>query len=157
MRNHQKISSHVALVLFISGALSLAGATVAHVGVENPAVMARMHAMKGIGDNFKLLVAMNKGEHPFDQVAARAAAAAIAGHAAETPALFKAPEDDPKSEAKRAIWEEFDDFTAKARDLETRARNLSTSLQSKADLQSAVLDLGQTCRACHDSYREKNS
>jgi len=144
-------------ILCLALALATATAAVAHVGVKNPAVMERMHGMKEIGDNLKVLVAMNKGERPFDRDAAKAAAAAIADHAAQTPALFEAREDDPKSEAKPAIWENFADFTAKSNALETRARDLSTTLDSADALPQALLDLGQTCRDCHQSYREKKS
>lgn len=59
-----------------------------------------------------------KGAIAFDPVVARAAAEEIATHAARIPALFETPATDPKSEAHPAIWQDFDDFAAKARDLE---------------------------------------
>jgi cytochrome c556 len=134
--------------------LALGSAALAHEGVKNEAVKARMHTMKQIGQEMKKLGTMVKGEAPFDQATARAAAAAIAGHAADTPALFEAQEDDPKSEAKPEIWASFDDFTAKSNDLQTAALSLSTSIESLEDVQAAMKTLGGTCKACHKSYRE---
>ena len=136
------------------GAICVAGAVLAHAGVKNPAVMARMESMKQIGDEVKVLGEMAKGKTPFDQAAARAAAAAIATHAAETPALFKAEESDPKDEARPEIWQNFADFTAKSDALVTLATDLSVSLETKDDLPAAMKALGDACKACHKPYRE---
>lgn len=135
-------------------AVLFAGAAFAHTGVKNANVMARMDAMSGIGAEMKVLGQMAKGVTPFDQSAARAAAAAIAKHAAETPALFEAEEDDPKSEAKAEIWTNFDDFTQKSLELEGIALGLSTSIANEADLAEAMKTLGANCQSCHKAYRE---
>ncbi|MEO0918712.1 MAG: cytochrome c [Pseudomonadota bacterium] len=142
------------LALFIIG-LALATTAFAHEGVENPAVMKRMHGMKNIGSDLKIMVRMAKGETPFDQEAARAAAASIANHAADAPALFEAPEKDPKSEALPVLWENFDDFTDKAKDLEDAAQKMSTTVTSLDELRPALQELGAKCTACHRVYREK--
>lgn len=134
--------------------LCLAGAALAHTGVKNAAVMARMHGMNAIAAEMKTLGEMAKGAAPFDAAAARAAAASIARHAAETPALFEAEEDDPKSEAKPEIWQDFSDFTAKSTELEKIAGGLAESIQVEADLRPAVAALGGTCQSCHKLYRE---
>lgn len=131
-----------------------ASAALGHGGVSNPYVLARMDAMKAIGDATKVLGEMAKGATPFDADAARAAAATIATHAAETPSLFEAREDDPMSEAKPGIWENFADFTAKARDLEMLAGDLATGLDSPEALSAGLGQLGATCKACHAEYRE---
>lgn len=132
-----------------------AGIAAAHGGVQNDAVKARMDAMSGIGSNMKILGLMAKGATPFDANAARAAAATIANHAAATPELFEAQENDPKSEAKPEIWTNFYDFTAKAGDLETVAFGLSASIISFDDLVPAITNLGTTCKSCHAIYRQK--
>ena len=134
--------------------LALAGAALAHSGVKNATVEARMDVMSGIGTEMKTLGKMAKGETDFDQDAAQAAAAAIAKHAAATPDLFEAEEDDPKSEAKAEIWTNFDDFVEKSRELEEIAVELSTSIESEADLRLAMKSLGESCLACHKEYRE---
>ena len=136
-------------------ALVVAGAAFAHTGVKNAAVKARMDAMSAIGAEMKTLGQMAKGAAAFDRDKARSAVAAIARHAAETPALFEAREDDPKSEAKAEIWDAFADFTAKSGSLEALALELSASIATEGDLAPAMKSLGATCQACHKAYREE--
>ncbi len=126
----------------------------AHEGVKNPDVMARMHGMKTIAENMKVVGDMVKGTQPFDAAAAGAAMAGVAEAAGQTPALFTPQEDDPKSEALPAIWENFDDFTSKSQEMERIAAQLSTSIETFEDAQAAMVALGETCKACHSRYRE---
>lgn len=131
-----------------------ATSALAHKNVQNAAVKARMAGMTAIGADMKTLGNMAKRKIAFDRAAARAAAAGIAGHAADIPALFKAPETDPKSEARPAIWTNFPDFSQKAGALETLARDLSGSIAGPDDIGPAVSALGAACGACHKPYRE---
>ena len=137
-----------------AAALLTASAALAHQGVQNAAVKARMDGMSAIAANMKTLGQMAKGEKEFDTVQARSAAAAIARHAAAAPGLFEPEETDPKTEALPAIWTNFADFTAKAADLEAIATGLSTSINDAADLGPAMRALGGSCKACHERYRE---
>ncbi|MEE4187189.1 MAG: cytochrome c [Roseobacter sp.] len=134
--------------------LAMASGALAHVGVKNAAVMARMDAMKTIGAGMKTIGQMAKGETRFNATEARAAAADIARHAAQTHRLFEAREDDPKSEAKAEIWENFAAFVAISDDLASIASNLSRTIETKADLPAAMAAMGRTCRDCHNLYRE---
>ncbi|MGC3939920.1 c-type cytochrome [Roseobacter sp. EG26] len=135
--------------------LGLAGTAFAHTGVKNMIVKARMDAMSAIGADMKTLGQMAKGATAFDRDRARSAAASIAKHAADTPALFEADEDDPKSEAKAEIWDDFADFTAKSKSLEALALELSASIAAGSDLAPAIKSLGGACQACHKVYREE--
>ncbi len=135
-------------------ALLTATTALAHQGVKNRAVLARMNGMSAIAENIKVLGAMAKGKVAFDQEAARAAAQSIARHAGEAPALFAAREDDPKSEARPEIWDDFEDFTAQAKELEGIASGLALSLSGPDDLAPALQKLGANCRSCHEAYRE---
>ncbi|KMW58960.1 Cytochrome c-556 [Candidatus Rhodobacter oscarellae] len=130
-----------------------ATAALAHQGVQNPAVMARMHAMKDIAGQMKLLGGMAKGATAFDASAAQAAAAVITQKAAATKDLFRAQEDDPKSEALPAIWADYADFEAKA-DALTQAAQAATTVATAEELAAAMSALGATCRDCHRAYRE---
>ena len=131
-----------------------AGAALAHTGVQNKAVKARMAGMGELGAGLKVLGNMAKGTLAFDMAQARAAAAAIAAEAAEIPVLFKAQEDDPKSEALPAIWANFADFTAKADALEAKATAAAGSIASIDDVRAALGAIGGECRSCHTAYRE---
>ena len=126
----------------------------AHSGVKNPAVLARMENMKSIGAGMEVLSNMVKGKVAFDAAKARAAAGDIARHSTQTVALFEAPETDPKTEAKPLIWERFDDFTTKAGATETFAIALSQSLETPDDLNVGLMQLGASCKACHRDYKD---
>ena len=133
----------------------VAGVALAHSGVKNPAVMARMNLMSDTAAQAKIIGQMAKGETPFDAAKARAAAKAIADHAAKTPELFQDREDDPKSEARPAIWDDFADFTKKAEEMRKVALGAANSIQSAEDLEPAMQALGAGCKSCHTPYRAK--
>ncbi|MEP1200574.1 c-type cytochrome [Tateyamaria sp.] len=140
---------------FVAATLALgATAALAHTGVKNPAVMARMNGMSAISDNVEVLGTMAKGQVAFDAASAKMAARAIARHSAESVDLFTAQETDPKSEALPAIWENFDDFTSKAQDLEAFANEWSEKISTLEDVRAGIRPLGQSCKACHSLYRE---
>ncbi len=135
-------------------AACLGTVALAHGGVKNAAVMARMETMKSIGDAMKVMGSMVEGKTEFDAATARAAAADVARFAAQTPALFKAPENDPKTEALPAIWQRFEDFATKAQETERLADRLAQTLETKADLDAGLLQLGASCKACHKEHRK---
>ncbi len=132
-------------------ALFVAGAALAHDGVKNPAVMARMEGMKQMGGAAKILGEMVKGAVVFDAASANAAMETLRVESARIEALFEAEEDDPKSEALPAIWQDYPDFTAKAEALNAAASQTVGSLE---ELQGAISQIGGACRACHKDYRE---
>jgi len=136
------------------GAMLVAATAFAHSGVKNPAVMKRMQGMSAISDATKVLGEMAKGNTAFDMSRAEAALAVLSDEAAAIPALFKAPEDDPKSESLPAIWENFPDFTAKAEALGNAARAGRGNVATLADLRARMNDIGQSCKSCHRAYRK---
>ena len=143
-------------VFFVISLCALCVGTLAfaHTGVKNMAVMARMESMSALGDNVKILGEMAKGKQAFDADQARAAAEAIARHAAETPALFKAPETDPKSEALPVIWDDFAAFVEESDSLEAVASDLAVTMQNVDDLRNGLSRIGAACKACHQVYRK---
>ncbi|MEO9826651.1 MAG: cytochrome c [Paracoccaceae bacterium] len=128
-------------------------AALAHEGVKNPSVMARMHGMKTIGAQAKVLGEMAKGTTVFEAARAQAAATTLAQEAERIKGLFEAREDDPKSEALPVVWDTFPDFTAKAQTLQIAAESAQT-ITTQEQLQTAMRDIGATCSACHKAYRK---
>lgn len=126
----------------------------AHTGVQNPAVLARMDSMKAMGEATKVLGEMAKGVTGFDAAAARAAMGRLAAEAARTEALFEAPEQDPKSEALPKIWDSWDDFLARSAALEQTATRLQTGLDDLDAVRAGLGEIGTACKACHSEYRE---
>jgi len=126
----------------------------AHKGVTNPAVMARMNNMTLLAAELAVVGKMLKGETAFDAQTAHLAVRNIARYGEETTALFEAHETDPKSEAKPEIWRNFGDFENKADALVAQALALDGNLGRLEDLAPAMRSLGQACQACHKLYRE---
>ena len=124
----------------------------AHDGVKDPDVKARMEVMKSIQSGTRVLGRMLKGERPFDAEEAATAAARIGAAAERVVPVFQARADDPKSEASPAIWQDFADFEAEAAGLIDAAAALDTS--GEAELRESFGRMGTACRSCHESYKE---
>lgn len=129
----------------------VASMAMAHDGVANEAVKARMEVMKTIGGSTGILGKMVQGKTEFDADAAAAAATAMAEAAGNIPAVFEADTMDPESEAAPAIWTNWDDFVAKGAALEKGAMALDTS--SLEALKASFGGAAGTCKACHSTYR----
>lgn len=135
--------------------LILATAAFAHEGVKNPGVMARMHAMKDMGADLKALGRMTLGAVPFDEKAAEAYLNDLRLEAREIVTLFEGADEDPKSEALPVIWDNFEDFSKRARALEAYLAAQAGTVMSVQDLEPIFATLSADCRACHKIYREK--
>ena len=132
----------------------VASAVFAHSGVKNEDVMKRMKQMSEMASNMKVLGAMMKQQQPFDLPLAKAAIAKIGELSAETGKSFATKAEDPKSEAKPIIWDEFDEFTKLADALTKEALQLQSSLKGPEDLRNVMATLGGACKQCHSKYRE---
>ena len=134
--------------------IALGTAALAHGGVENKDVMARMMVMETIGDQMKLVGAMAKGQMAFDANAANSALNEIAAQSAQIVSMFEVRAEDPKSEALPVIWEDWETFSSRATDAEHAAEKLAGTIQSEADLGAALGQLGEPCKACHSQFRK---
>jgi len=131
-----------------------AGVALAHSGVQNPAVMARMVNMSSIADQMKVLGAMAKGQSDFELSTAQTALKEISLLSGATQSHFAAPETDPKSEARPEIWTSFEDFTKRSKDLEALALGLAGSVTNLETLRAGMGQLAASCKACHSQYRD---
>lgn len=137
-------------------AVLAAPAALSHSGVKDPQVMARMQLMSLVAADMKILGGMAKGSIGFDLERVKARAASLEQHAVETLQLFEPQANDPKSEARPAIWEDWDGFSAKANDMQQAAKQLGL-VTAEDGFEAAFRVVGQTCTACHETYRiEKN-
>lgn len=125
----------------------------AHQGVKDPVVKARMHAMGTAGQATKVLGDMAKGSIAFDADKAAEAKALLIQVARDLPETFKENASDPVSEARPTIWDDFADFTIRAEIMETTATALDTS--SAASIGAGMRALGGSCGGCHKAYRQK--
>ncbi len=69
------------------------------------------------------------------------------------------PETRPKrvkTDAKKQIWENWDDFQQKLNDIESKAGGLAEAAASgnKESVTKAFGAVGNSCKGCHDKYRK---
>ena len=126
----------------------------AHSGVKDKNVKERMMLMKEMANNTKTIVQMLKGKTPFDANEVKLALERLSSLSLETPKVFKINASDPKSEARPAIWDEFDEFTRLSKDLAETSLLLAGSIDSIDDLRPALRGVSSGCKACHSRYRE---
>jgi len=108
-------------------------------------------AMKSIGRTLK-------SETP-DLAVVRNGADTIATLAPQVKGWFPAGTgpDVGKTEAKAEIWRKTDDFNAKADSFARAAQAFQATARGGdlAAIRAAQGDLGKSCKACHDLYREE--
>ena len=126
----------------------------AHSGVKDKNVKERMMLMKEMANNTKTIGQMLKGKTSFDANEAKLALERLSSLSLETPKVFKINASDPKSEARPAIWDEFDEFTRLSQDLAETSTFLTNSIETIEDLRPALKRVSSGCKACHSRYRE---
>jgi cytochrome c556 len=127
---------------------------------DAPRLMKQRHEdFERIGDAMKVVSRELKGDKPnLDNV--RQGAGTIAGLASEMLGWFP-PGTGPdvgKTEAKAEIWQKPQDFTAKSQAFTQAARAFQAAAQGNdlAAIRAAHGNLGKSCKACHDLYREEH-
>jgi len=122
---------------------------------QSDPIKERKSLMKGNNDGAKAVVAMMRGQAPFDAKAVDAAFAQWTETAKKLPGLF--PENSQKGEETRAsptIWLNKDDFDAKAAAFgKAVADNRAKAVASLDGLKAAVPVVGKACDNCHEDYR----
>ena len=140
--------------MFIVVLITASSIVFAHSGVKDKNVKERMMLMKEMANNTKTIGQMLKGKTPFDADEAKLALERLSSLSLETPKVFKVNASDPKSEARPAIWDEFDEFTRLSKDLAETSLVLARSIDSIGDLRPALKGVSSGCKACHSRYRE---
>ena len=130
-----------------------ATAGLAHQGVQNPIVLARMEGMSTMAEDVEVIGNMARGIAPLDAAAANAALSGIADEATRIVDLFELPEMDPRSEARPLIWDNYADFGNRAMELELAAAQLTGSIEDRESLTRALRRVGALCSGCHEDYR----
>ena len=140
--------------LLILTFLTISSVAFAHSGVKDKNVKERMMVMKEMANTTKIIGQMLKKKTPFDANEAKLALERLSSLSLETPKAFKINASDPKSEARPAIWDEFDEFTRLSKDLAETSLLLAGSIDSIDDLRPALKGVSSGCKACHSHYRE---
>lgn len=137
--------------VIVMGALAVGTAALA---ADDP-VEQRHDLMETVGDSTKLVGQMIKGEIPFDSGKAVEALETINGVPDKFVMLF--PEgsgDHPDTRAAPAVWEDMEDFRAKAEDLKTASAEAADAAAEGLDpLKASFGGMVDTCKGCHEAYR----
>jgi cytochrome c556 len=146
------------IAALVSCSLLAAGAAQAQAPKEGErALTYRKSLYQVIAWNFGPMSAMAQGKVPFD---AKEFALRAERVAAVAPLLSEAfpPESRgvANSKLKVAMWNERADFDAKMKDFVARSAALATAAKT-GDFEkskAAFFDAANTCKACHDKYKE---
>ncbi len=138
----------------ITAAALCLGLAAAAVAQDNP-VAKREQMMKQVGASMGAIGAIAKGEKPYDAEAIKTALTTISADMKAFPEQFPAG-SEVNSAAAPAIWENMDDFKAKALKLASDADTILASMPAdQAGTAEAMKTLGANCGTCHQTYRLK--
>jgi cytochrome c556 len=121
------------------------------------AIKYRQSALFIMGQSFGPLAAMAKGDRPYDKELAIKNATIVEFMSKLPWDKFGPGTDMGNTKAKPEIWENMDDFKAKAEKMQAETAKLLQAAQTgdPAALKAQVGETGKACKACHDNYRNK--
>ncbi len=143
--------------LVLTALLAMPFAAQAQFAKVEDAVKYRKAAFSLMGTHFGRVGAVVKGEKPYDKAAVEADVAIVEMMSKLPWPAFVPGSDTADSKAKPEIWKEQEKFKAAAEKTQSEIGKLSVAAKS-GDLgmiKSAFGAVGQSCKACHDSYRNK--
>lgn len=121
---------------------------------NDPELRARLSMKDQMREHEMVLHRMALNEAPFDLIAARRAVAEVGELARQIEPLFGHPIHDPASRARPEIWENFEDFTARAADLAAYADWAIAGFATIEDGIRIHNEIERHCQGCHALYRE---
>jgi cytochrome c556 len=123
---------------------------------DQPFVEYRQNLMSGQGASMAAIGDILKYKLPYSTNHIAIYAKNISEYTTLIPDAFKKPITAGATDAKPEIWQNWDDFTAKAKAVEEASAKLS-AVAATGDMKAimpAVKALGDSCKACHNSYRK---
>ncbi len=130
----------------------------AFAGVQDLEVEAlvdhRQGVMRAVSGHMAASAAILLDGAPFeDRISVHGAA--LAGLLADVPSLFPEGSAHDESDARPEIWEDSGTFSERAQDTEQRAAAFGEATQggNAMEMTQAFISLGDSCGACHDSFR----
>jgi cytochrome c556 len=133
------------------------------------AVMAQQDLVKHSQDTMKanaknlggVLIAMVKGEKPYDQAAVNAALVQLEDTAKKLPTMYPASLKGAKFEGDYGpspkIWEDQAGFHAKIESFGKVVAEAKTKIKDLDSLKATAPGIGKECGGCHETFRLKNS
>ncbi|KAB2891140.1 MAG: cytochrome c [Burkholderiaceae bacterium] len=145
----------IAALALAAAAATLSAPAAAQFAKSEDAVKYRQGALFVMGQHFSRLGAMANGRVPFDAKAAQENADVVADMAKLPWAGFGAGTEGGKANA--AIWKEQAKFKEHAEKLEAESVKLAAAAKTGNldNLKTAFGSAANSCKACHDAYRNK--
>ena len=138
-------------------AAGFSGAAQAQFQKPEDAIKYRQAAFTLMGAHFGRIAAMAQGKLPFDAKAVQANADVLATVVNLPYTAFGEGTDLGNTKAKPEIWKEMPKFKEAAEKMQGEVAKLNAAAKTGNidQIKAAVGDVGKSCKACHDSYREK--
>jgi cytochrome c556 len=135
----------------------LSGVGQAQFQKPEDAIKYRQAAFTLMGNHFGRIAAMAQGKVPFDAKAAQANADVLSTVVNLPYTAFGDGTDLGTTKAKPEIWKEMPKFKEAAEKMQSEVvkLNAATKTGNLDAIKAAVGDVGKSCKACHDNYREK--
>lgn len=149
------------MALIVATGLSLPGLASAQTPATftrlADAVKYRQAAFQVLSTHVQRVGAMAKGEVPFDKASAEVNATLIELLSRQVATAFPAGSDMAPSKAKPEVWTAPADFKTHGEQLQSAAGKLSGAARvgDAAAFKAAFGAMTQTCKACHDGYRNR--
>jgi len=158
LRSRSSMSALAAIALCAGLTVSAAAHTESPAGGPKPEhyVKYRQSVFSLIRWNFGPMVAVVKGQAPYDSARFATQAARVAALAPMiTEGFHPSTKGAKKTEAKDDIYANPAEFNRLAKDLETASANLARVAQSGnlEQIKPAFVATGKACGACHDKFK----
>ena len=147
----------LASFILAAAAVTLAAPASAQFAKPEDAIKYRKNALFVMQQNFSRVGAMAAGKAPFDAKVA-AESAAVAEFMSKLPwAGFGEGTDKGDTKAKPEIWKETAKFKEYADKMQSEMSKLSVAAKTGnlENIKTAVAAAGESCKTCHDAYRNK--
>ncbi|WEZ84039.1 cytochrome c [Rhizobium sp. 32-5/1] len=138
-------------------AIAFTGLAMGAVTAADEPQMVRQEMMKKVGGAMGALAGIAKGEKPYDAAVVTASLTTMSETAKAFPDQFPAgSETGMDTEASPKIWENMEDFKAKALKLGADADAVLAAMPAdQAAVGAALGTIGPNCGGCHEVYRLK--
>ncbi len=136
-------------------ALALSASVVMAAGAD--AIKERGQLMKANGEATKPIVAMMKGQSPFDLATVQTALKTYLNAAEKMPALFPPDSKTGDTNALPAIWDNKADFDARFKKLGDDATADLAAITDEATFKATMPAIYKNCGGCHEKYRAKQN
>ena len=151
-----RLRSHFVLFATLTALVFVAGAALLEAqATDENVIQYRQTLMAGHGVSMGSIADMMKYKFGYGPQQVEIHARNLSEYAKLIPEVFENEITAGATDAKPEIWQNWDDFVAKAKALETAAGKLSASAGGgPSAIMPELKATGGACRNCHDNYRK---